>query len=179
MKKIILSLALVASTGMIALAQNPATQPPPRDAQSIDRPAPTPAAAPAVDKNAPEIVFESETIDYGTIPHFADGKREFKFKNKGKSPLIITNCQGSCGCTVPTWPKEAIMPGKSAVINVNYATDRVGTFEKSVTVTSNANTPTKVLHIKGTVLAEPATKPDANSPAVTPPAKDEHAGHNH
>jgi Protein of unknown function (DUF1573) len=188
MKKIILSIALIASTGLLSLAQNATTTPAPvRDVpnpQQIDRQAAKqmPVAAPAVeDKNAPDIVFEMETIDYGTIPHFGDSKREFKFKNKGKSPLIITNCQGSCGCTVPTWPKEAIMPGKSAVITVNYATDRVGIIDKSVTVTSNAKTPTKVLHIKGNVLAEPATKPgDMTAPAPAPaPVKDEHAGHNH
>jgi len=101
------------------------------------------------------MVFVSETIDYGTIAHNADGKREFVFTNNGNKPLIITNATGSCGCTVPTYPKEPIAPGAKAVIGVKYATDRVGAFTKTVTLTTNATEPTKTLTIKGTVLADP------------------------
>ena len=104
------------------------------------------------------MIFESETIDYGTIPHNADGKREFVFVNNGSKPLIITNAQGSCGCTVPTYPKEPIAPGAKAVIGVKYATDRVGAFTKTVTLTTNATEPTKVLTIKGNVLPDEAPK---------------------
>jgi len=101
------------------------------------------------------MVFANETIDYGTIAHNADGKREFVFTNNGNKPLIITNTQGSCGCTVPTSPKEPIAPGAKGIIGVKYATDRVGPFTKTVTVTSNAaGQATKTLTIKGTVLAE-------------------------
>ncbi len=101
------------------------------------------------------MVFVSETIDYGTIAHNADGKREFVFTNNGNKPLIISNAAGSCGCTVPTYPKEPIAPGAKAVIGVKYATDRVGAFTKTVTLTTNATEPTKTLTIKGTVLADP------------------------
>ncbi|WP_366186698.1 DUF1573 domain-containing protein [Flavobacterium ovatum] len=101
------------------------------------------------------LVFENETIDYGTIAHNADGNRQFVFTNNGNKPLIITNTQGSCGCTVPTTPKEPIAPGAKGVIGVKYATDRVGPFTKTVTVTSNAEgQATKTLTIKGTVLAD-------------------------
>jgi hypothetical protein len=106
------------------------------------------------------MVFDSETIDYGTIAHNADGNRKFEFTNNGSKPLIITNTTGSCGCTVPTTPKEPIAPGAKGTIGVKYATDRVGAFTKTVTVTSNAaGQATKVLTIKGTVLpdATPAT----------------------
>jgi hypothetical protein len=103
------------------------------------------------------MLFENETIDYGTIAHNADGNRQFVFTNNGTKPLIITNTQGSCGCTVPTTPKEPIAPGAKGVIGVKYATDRVGAFTKTVTVTSNAEgQPTKTLTIKGTVLPDPA-----------------------
>lgn len=105
------------------------------------------------------MVFVTETIDYGTVAHNADGKREFVFTNNGNKPLIITNTQGSCGCTVPTTPKEPIAPGAKGIIGVKYATDRVGPFTKTVTVTSNATgQATKTLTIKGTVLADDATK---------------------
>ncbi len=105
------------------------------------------------------IVVENEVIDYGTIAKNSDGKREFVFTNNGNKPLIITNAQGSCGCTVPTWPKEPIAPGAKGSIGVKYATDRVGPFTKTVTLTTNATgQPTKVLTIKGNVLADEAPK---------------------
>ncbi len=114
------------------------------------------ASAKAAKIEGAGMAFESETIDYGTIAHNADGKREFVFVNNGTKPLIITNAQGSCGCTVPTSPKEPIAPGAKGVIGVKYATDRVGAFTKTVTITSNAEgQPTKVLTIKGTVLPDP------------------------
>jgi hypothetical protein len=115
--------------------------------------------APVPNPNGAEMTFESEVIDYGTIEHNANGLREFKFKNTGKEPLIISNGVGSCGCTVPEWPKEPIKPGASGVIKVKYATDRVGAFEKTITLTSNAKTPSKVLKIKGTVKPDPAGAP--------------------
>lgn len=132
------------------------------------------AATPAApDPNAPVMKFERDTIDYGTIPHNADGYRVFKFTNVGKEPLLISNAHGSCGCTVPTAPTEPIPPGQSSEIKVHYATDRIGNFIKTVTLTSNANPPTKVLVIKGTVLPDaPAAN---NAPAA--PASSTTSGH--
>ena len=104
------------------------------------------------------ITFENETIDFGTIEHKADGNRQFVFTNNGNEPLLIVNAQGSCGCTVPTVPKEPIAPGAKGVIGVKYDTNRPGPFTKTVTVTTNsATTPTKVLTIKGDVKPAPAT----------------------
>jgi hypothetical protein len=111
------------------------------------------------------IVFENETIDYGTIAHNADGNRQFVFTNNGKQPLIITATQGSCGCTVPTKPEGPIAPGEKGVIGVKYATDRVGPFEKNVTVTSNAEgKPSVVVKIKGVVLPDPTPTPAVEMP---------------
>ena len=132
----------------------------------------TPAAPP--DPNAPVMQFQHDTIDYGTIPHNADGYRSFKFTNVGKEPLIISNAHGSCGCTVPTAPKEPIQPGQPSEIKVHYATDRVCPFIKTVTLTSNANPSTKVLVIKGNVLPDPEgskpASPNPTSPVATPGA---------
>lgn len=117
----------------------------------------TASALPKVDGAG--MVYVTETIDYGTIAQNADGNRKFEFTNNGNKPLIITNAAGSCGCTVPTFPKEPILPGAKGVIGVKYATDRVGAFTKTVTITSNAEgIPSKVLTIKGTVLAADAQK---------------------
>ena len=102
--------------------------------------------------NAPTIDFETEVVDYGTVEKGADWTREFRFTNNGKELLIITNAKGSCGCTVPSWPREPIAPGESGVIKVKYDTQRVGNINKSVTVNTNASTPVKVLRIKGKVV---------------------------
>lgn len=115
--------------------------------------------------NAATMVFESEVVDYGTIEQGADGVREFKFTNTGKEPLIISNARGSCGCTVPTWPKEPIKPGESSVIKVKYDTKRLGAINKSVTITSNATSPTKVIRIKGKIIA-PQTSPVKETPGA-------------
>lgn len=109
------------------------------------------------------MVFENETIDYGTIDQDADGKREFVLTNNGNKPLIIMNAVGSCGCTVPTFPKEPIAPGAKAVIGVKYDTHRTGSFSKQVTLTTNASETPKVLTIKGEVKAAPV-KVDPTKP---------------
>lgn len=117
------------------------------------------SVVPNNDPNAPEIKFESEVLDYGVIDYDANGIREFKFKNVGKSPLTITSVQGECGCTAttidgkPGWPQEPILPGKSGVIKVKYDTKRAGRFEKNVTVTSNAKMATVKVKIKGEIKA--------------------------
>ncbi len=122
-----------------------------------------------MDPNAPVMKFERDTIDYGTIPHNADGYRSFKFVNVGKEPLIIKEAHGSCGCTVPTAPKEPIQPNQSSEIKVHYATDRVGMFIKTVTLQSNAAGPNKILVIKGNVLPDPVNttaNPASGNPAT-------------
>ncbi len=102
------------------------------------------------------ITFEKTIHDFGLLPYKGDGKCEFAFKNTGKAPLILTNVKSSCGCTIPTWPREPIAKKKDAVIKVKYDTKRQGKFTKTITVFSNAsNTPVR-LTIRGEV-----TKPTA------------------
>ncbi|MDQ3192369.1 MAG: DUF1573 domain-containing protein [Bacteroidota bacterium] len=118
-----------------------------------------------------EITFEKDVHDYGNIKQNANGTCEFKFKNTGKEPLIISMARGSCGCTVPEWPKEPIKPGETASIKVNYDTKRVGAINKTVTITSNAkNDPSKTLTIKGNVEAVAAeeTFPGKVTPVGAP-----------
>lgn len=104
------------------------------------------------DFTGPVFEFETEVIDYGEIAANSDGNRVFTFKNVGKAPLIISKVKGSCGCTVPTKPDKPIMPGETGEIKVKYATNRIGPFSKTVTITSNAYEDTKILRIKGRVL---------------------------
>ncbi len=101
------------------------------------------------------IDFESKLVDYGTIDHNADGVRKFVFTNNGTEPLIIKNAKGSCGCTVPTWSREPIAPGATSEIGVKYATNRVGKFTKTITLTTNADKKPVILTIKGEVNPPP------------------------
>jgi len=112
------------------------------------------------DLKGAQIEFDKEVIDYGQVEYASNGEREFIIKNIGDAPLIITRTKGSCGCTVPTKPSEPILPGKTGIMKVKYDTKRANQpFSKSITVTSNAvNFPTKVVKIKGKVLANPNAK---------------------
>lgn len=103
-------------------------------------------------QSTPKIVFEKETIDYGEIEKGSDGIREFVFTNTGDAPLVIERVSSSCGCTIPKKPEAPIQPGEKGVIEVKYDTNRVGPIRKTVTVYSNADTPTRAVKIKGTVL---------------------------
>jgi len=117
------------------------------------------AAAFTMTVSAQELAIDKEVHDYGTVVKGADGSCFFTITNTGTEPLTITRAKGSCGCTVPDWPREAIAPGKSAKMKVTYDTKRPGRINKSVTITSNAkNTPTKVVRIKGNVTV-PAPAP--------------------
>lgn len=116
----------------------------------------TSSAIAQVASDGAKIDFEKEVHDYGTIKYDANGQCSFNFKNTGNAPLIISDAKGSCGCTVPSYPKEPIQPGQTATITVKYDTKRPGAINKSVTITSNAvNEPTKVIRIKGNVLPKP------------------------
>ena len=122
--------------------------------------------------HAPEIEFVKTVHDYGTIFQGGNGECEFEFKNVGKEPLVLSNVSSSCGCTVPSWPRDPVMPGKTAVIKVKYNTDRVGGINKTVTVSSNAEqNQTVVLRIQGHVKPkqEEALPEKQQSPMQTQP----------
>lgn len=106
--------------------------------------------------NAPEITFETDVHDFGTLQKGAPCVYEFLFKNTGKEPLIISDAQKTCGCTVPSFPKEPIPSGATGVIKVQYDSNRPGMFTKTVTVVSNAKNSPKVITIKGKVDVPPA-----------------------
>lgn len=101
-----------------------------------------------------KLTFETEILDYGTVEQNSDGTRFFNFKNTGDEPLLITKVKTSCGCTVPAYSKEPIMPGKEGQLEIKYDTKRLGNFTKTVTVMSNAEEGNKILKIKGNVVAK-------------------------
>jgi len=107
------------------------------------------------DVNGPQMVFEELVVDYGEVDKGSDPLRKFHFTNLGTEPLVIKQAKGSCGCTVPDYPKEPIMPGESSAIDVRYDTNRVGPFTKTVTLTTNMGEEKVVLTIKGKVNMPP------------------------
>ncbi len=158
MKKILFSLSILLGMWTLSIAQE----------------SPIKDVAPPVqtesDGSGPIMQLDTTVVDYGTIKENADPLRLVKFTNTGDEPLVITNARGSCGCTVPTWPKEPIMPGESSQIEIRYATNRIGPFTKKVTLTTNEGGDPRVLTVTGKVLKEekqesvPASEPSMLAP---------------
>jgi hypothetical protein len=163
MKKLLFTLSLVAGLSALTYAQDGHSA---HDGHNHGSSAP----APATPASLADIKMDKMEHDYGNIKQGANGECEFKFTNNGKEPLVITNCQGSCGCTVPKCPPEPILPGKTGVIQVKYDTNRLGAIYKTVTINSNAKSGNVVLTIKGNVEAKPVETdfPQNATPAGAP-----------
>jgi hypothetical protein len=126
---------------------------------TAQKPAPAKPATAAQASTTLAYKFDNMTHDYGTIKKGADPYCEFQLTNTGKDPLIITEAHGSCGCTVPEYTKEPIAAGKTVTIKVRYDTNRIGPFEKTVTMTIQGIDTPAVLHIHGVVEAPPSETP--------------------
>jgi hypothetical protein len=98
-----------------------------------------------------DITFANSTHDFGTIRQNEPVSHSFYLTNTGNAPLIINKVSTSCGCTATEYPKEAILPGKSAAIVITYNAAATGAFSKSATVYHNASDEVTVLKIKGIV----------------------------
>jgi hypothetical protein len=184
MKKLF-TIALLAAGITAANAQTPA-QKPAADKKpaattttskptSVTQKAPATKAAPAATTTTDKATstadqgykFDKMVHDYGTIKKGADPYCTFNLTNTSKEPLAIQSATGSCGCTVPEYQKEPIMPGKTVTIKVRYDTQRVGPFEKQVTVMFQGKDQPAILKIKGVVEAPPAETPFP-APGTTP-----------
>jgi len=163
MKRVFIAFLCLSFSSVVATAQDlKPSSPMPAQAQPV---APTPVAqtpppppAPAkVNPNAGKFKFSEETHDFGEVPEGPLAEYDFEFKNVGKEPIVIQEAHGSCGCTVPKWPTEPILPGKKGVIHVAYSSQgRPGPINKDVTINSNAQQSPMVLHIRGNVKPKPA-----------------------
>ncbi len=118
--------------------------------------------------------FAKETHDFGKIEQGKPVTHVFEFKNMGTDPVIISNVQASCGCTTPAWTREPVLPGKTGTISATYNALSQAPFNKSVTVTSNAESGQVVLYLKGEVVSPKAAE-TAAVPAATAP-KDKRKG---
>lgn len=98
------------------------------------------------------ITFPEDRFNYGTIKAGEKVKHTFKFKNTGNEPLVLSDARSTCGCTVPTWPREPIAPGKSGEITVEFdSSGKGGPQSKRVTIVANTNPPETFLYIEGEV----------------------------
>jgi archaellum component FlaG (FlaF/FlaG flagellin family) len=123
-----------------------------RPQQATTKTPETPAFVPTA--QGPKIEFEKLVHDYGQVVQGADGNAEFKFRNVGSEPLILSNVSASCGCTVPDWNRNPIMPGEYGSIKVNYTNMHIpGNIGRAITVHSNSvdNTERITLRLAGTV----------------------------
>lgn len=106
-----------------------------------------------INADLPEIKFEEEEFDFGKITQGEKVSHSFKFKNIGKKALIITTANGSCGCTVPEFPKEPIQPGEEGKIDVVFNSEgKRGYQEKTVTIVTNCEPATRVIRIKTEII---------------------------
>lgn len=102
--------------------------------------------------------FSTETHDFGKVPQGTPVTHVFEFKNSGSDPIIISDASASCGCTKPTFSREPVMPGKTGSVSATFNAAGVGPFNKSVTVTSNAEASSVVLYLKGEVVSKEAAQ---------------------
>ena len=101
----------------------------------------------------PKIKLESDVYDFLEIKQGESVSTEFILNNIGDAPLLIRSAKGSCGCTVPEWPREPILAGESATIKVTFnSAGKKGRQNKTITLVTNAIPNTKVLRIIGNVL---------------------------
>jgi hypothetical protein len=141
MKPVLTLLAALLLTGTAASAQQllAMTNPP----------------ATAAAKTAPAAIkWEKTTQQFGEIKQGTPVTATFTFTNKSKAPVLLAEVHGSCGCTVPAWSKEPIMPGKSSVITATFNAASPGAFNKTVTVTTSADATPQVLTLQGVVVAK-------------------------
>ena len=123
--------------------------------------------------DGPVMTFESTTVEYGEIAKGSDPLRVVVFTNTGTEPLVINNARGSCGCTVPNWPKEPIMPGQSSQIEIRYDTKRVGPINKTVKIKTNEGDDVQhILYVKGKINdVKPEEAVPASEPSLLAPTK--------
>jgi len=123
----------------------------PDSAVATETPMPQTATPPA-DGKYPVMEFQNKEHDFGTIDEGDKVFYTFKFKNAGEADLIITNAVGSCGCTVPEYPKQAVKPGESGEMKVSFnSAGKSGQQQKTVTVTANTASGTETLTIKASI----------------------------
>lgn len=126
------------------------------DASSVSN---TASANGKTNSSLPEIKFDEEVFDFGKITQGEVVSHDFKFKNIGNSNLIISGASGSCGCTVPKWPKEPILTNGEGKMNVVFSSEgKKGIQEKTITIVTNCEPSTRIIRIKADVIVAESVK---------------------
>ncbi len=122
------------------------------------------AAQPAVPAGpTTEMTFAETTFDFGTINEGEKVAHTYAFTNTGNEPLILSNAKGSCGCTVPKWPREPIAPGETGQITVEFnSKNKKGKRNQKVTITANTNPPQTFIYLTGQVESTGGATPAVN-----------------
>lgn len=124
------------------------------DAQKATSTSTTSQANTIVNPNAPKAKWDKTVSDFGEIEQGMPKEAQFKLTNEGKEPLLIQTAKAGCGCTNLKYSQEPVLPGKSTIVAATYNAAAMGTFTKSITVTTNADPNPVMLLIKGTVIAK-------------------------
>jgi len=143
-QKLAMIMALIVLAGLTVFAQQIALN----NAETLTK-TPPPITPKVLKAN---FKWHNTKYSFGKIKHNKPATATFSFVNEGSEPLIITRAQGSCGCTVAKYPKEPIMPGQKGEVTAAYNAAVLGSFHKTVTLTSNAANATTVLSITGEVV---------------------------
>ncbi len=174
LKRLIFGLAIVLFVGAIvscgsegsdATGEDAARQSvtPNQNAAQTSSPQPATQATQAPTGPTTTIAFEESEYDFGTVKAGEKVTHVFKFKNTGSEPLIISNAKGSCGCTVPNWPREPIPPGGEGEIVVEFnSKGKRGKQNRKVTITANTEPPQTFLYVKGEVIPDQSQSTPAN-----------------
>jgi hypothetical protein len=156
MKKVLLSLSIILLSGSIVFAQDNS------HSVKVDNTTTTDTKSTLKPEN---MVFKTDSHDFGTIQEGPAAEFEFQFSNTGTEPIVIQKAQASCGCTTPHYSKDPVLPGKDGVLTASYNTNgRPGPFTKTITIVSNAGT--KVVTIKGTVEKAPTSSVPQNTSLI-------------
>ncbi len=128
-----------------------------RAATPTNTAAPKPTAEAAAPTGPTTVMdFDATEFDFGLVDEGEKVSHTYNFKNTGSEPLILSNAKGSCGCTVPKWPKEPIAPGESGVITVEFnSKNKKGKRNQKVTITANTDPAQTFIYLKGEVKPKP------------------------
>ena len=155
MRNVILSLSLLVAVSLVSCKENASSK---INASNVEGAAQRDEAA----KQLPVMTFDKSEFDFGNIEQGTPQETKFAFTNTGNAPLIITNATSSCGCTIPSYPKnEPIAPGESGEIVVNYNGSGLNQVTKTITVTANTEKASEILRIKAFVNPKSGTEAKA------------------
>jgi hypothetical protein len=168
MKKFIFSAAILALVGLTSCGEEKSSANSLEEAAEASEETSTAAITADNVEVLTSMVFAEEAFDFGEITQGEKVEHTFKFKNTGENDLVIVSAKGSCGCTIPKWPKEPIAPGAEGEMFVIFNSDgKNGKQHKKVSVIANTEPATTVVALRGDVLVPEASEDAAEPIPVT------------